>query len=295
MPARNRWDEKAVSQGLAFEIHWRKGQPRRNIDAGFAKPLALPGLGCRVVRFENPELDAEGIAISVGVQACSQHHKLTHSPAHGQCQFVLGETCANGDEQAHTPPRRMLLGLARYRFGVVPEDPQSQRIGEDSALFKNLMGGAICGCSKRSSAGLVRLHPEILWGAGAWTKHRRKTAPIRVTIIGRGFLMSDENTELVTEGDYERSGVNAVAVGFALLLIGFAAGAIAAALLTPKTGKQMRRHLKRKLDDARDAVGDWSEQAGDLRDKASELAGKAQEWAGAAKDAVGPLTKKFKS
>lgn len=107
--------------------------------------------------------------------------------------------------------------------------------------------------------------------------------------------MTDDANEFVAEGEYERSGVNTVAVGFALLLIGFAAGAIAAALMTPKTGKQMRRELKRKLDDARDAMEDWSEQAGDLRDRAAQFAGKAQEWAGTAKDAVEPLAKKFKS
>ena len=103
-----------------------------------------------------------------------------------------------------------------------------------------------------------------------------------------------EDKEYVVEGDYEPSGRNTVAVGLALLLIGFAAGAIAAALMTPKTGKQMRRSLKRKLDDARDTMEDWSEQAGDLREKAADFAGKAQEWAGAAKDAVGPLAKRIR-
>ena len=73
--------------------------------------------------------------------------------------------------------------------------------------------------------------------------------------------MSDDASEFVREGEYEPSGRNTVAFGLALLLIGFAAGAIAAALMTPKTGKQMRRTLKRKLDDARDARGEWSEQA----------------------------------
>jgi gas vesicle protein len=107
--------------------------------------------------------------------------------------------------------------------------------------------------------------------------------------------MTDDVNEYVAEGEYERSGVNTVAVGLALLFIGFAAGAIAAALMTPKTGKQMRRELRRKFEDAKDAVGDWSDQADDLRGRAADIAGKAQEWAGAAKDAVGPLAKKFKS
>ena len=75
--------------------------------------------------------------------------------------------------------------------------------------------------------------------------------------------MSDDAREFVSEGEYEASGRNTVGLGLALLLIGFAAGAIAAALMTPKTGKQMRRELKRKLDDAREAMDDWSDQAND--------------------------------
>jgi len=107
--------------------------------------------------------------------------------------------------------------------------------------------------------------------------------------------MSEDVNELVAEGEYEPSGRNTVAIGFALLLIGFAAGAIAAALLTPKTGKQMRRHLKRKADDLRDRVDDWSEQASDWAEKGSGLADKASEWADAAKEKVAPLTKRFRS
>jgi gas vesicle protein len=114
-------------------------------------------------------------------------------------------------------------------------------------------------------------------------------------MLAEVFSMTDDDVnEFVAEGEYEPSGANTAAIGFALLLIGFAAGAIAAALLTPKTGKQMRRQLRRKLDDARDTVGDWSDQAGGLREKAADFAGKAQEWADAAKERVGPLAKKVR-
>ena len=106
--------------------------------------------------------------------------------------------------------------------------------------------------------------------------------------------MSDDANEFVSEGEYEPSGRNTVAFGLALMLIGFAAGAIAAALMTPKTGTRMRRQLKRKLDDARDAMGDWSEQAGDWADKGSDLANKASDWADAAKEKVAPLAKKMR-
>lgn len=106
--------------------------------------------------------------------------------------------------------------------------------------------------------------------------------------------MSDDANKFAAEGDYRPSGSNTFAVGLALLLIGFAAGAISAALMTPKTGKQMRRTLKRKLDDARDTVNDWSDQAGDLKEKGSNLADKAAEWADTARQKVAPLTKKIR-
>jgi len=106
--------------------------------------------------------------------------------------------------------------------------------------------------------------------------------------------MSEEIDELVSEGEYRPSGSNTMVIGVALLVVGFAAGAIAAALMTPKTGKQMRRELKRKAGDLRERVEDWSEQAGDWADKGADLAGKASDWADAAKEKVGPLAKKFR-
>ena len=106
--------------------------------------------------------------------------------------------------------------------------------------------------------------------------------------------MTEDTNDYVAEGEYEPSGRNTAALGFALLLIGFAAGAIAAALMTPKTGKQMRRELKRKAGDLRERVEDWTDQAGDWAEKGSDLADKAQEWAAAAKGRVEPLAKKFR-
>ena len=109
--------------------------------------------------------------------------------------------------------------------------------------------------------------------------------------------MTDDSNEkeFVAEGDYETSGRNTAVLGLAFLLIGFAAGAIAAALMTPKTGKQMRRELKRRAGDLRERVEDWTEHADDLREKASDLAEKASDWAaGAAKDHVAPIAKKFR-
>jgi len=71
-----------------------------------------------------------------------------------------------------------------------------------------------------------------------------------------------------------------------MLFVGLAAGALIGLLLAPKTGKQMRRSLRRTYEDAREAVEDFSDQAGDWIDKGSE-------WAEKAKSKVAPLGKPF--
>jgi gas vesicle protein len=74
--------------------------------------------------------------------------------------------------------------------------------------------------------------------------------------------------------------------GPTMLSIGFAAGALTALVLAPGSGKQMRKTLRRKYEDARDAVADLGGQASDWIDKGSELAHKA-------KSTVAPLGKAF--
>lgn len=75
--------------------------------------------------------------------------------------------------------------------------------------------------------------------------------------------------------------------GLTMLFIGLAAGALIALLLAPQTGKQMRKTIRRRYEDARDTVEDLSDQASDWIDKGSELADKA-------KTKVAPLTKQFR-
>jgi gas vesicle protein len=99
--------------------------------------------------------------------------------------------------------------------------------------------------------------------------------------------MDDEMRDFATHGEYRRSDKESWGGGLALLFIGFAAGALAALLLAPKTGKQMRRALRRTYEDARGAVEDISEQASDWIDKGSE-------WADQAKKKVSPLAKPFR-
>ncbi len=98
--------------------------------------------------------------------------------------------------------------------------------------------------------------------------------------------MSNQMSELATEGEYRRSERRNVNMTLTLLFVGVALGALAALLLAPKTGKQMRRTLRRKYEGARQAVEDFGDQASDLVDKGSE-------WADQAKSKGGRLGKLF--
>jgi gas vesicle protein len=98
--------------------------------------------------------------------------------------------------------------------------------------------------------------------------------------------MSDQETDFEPNGESEESESGSLGLGLTMLFIGLAAGALVALLLAPKTGKQMRRTLRRKYEDARGAMEDIGEQAGDWIDKGSE-------WAEKAKSKMPPLKKPF--
>ena len=61
-------------------------------------------------------------------------------------------------------------------------------------------------------------------------------------------------------GKYERSG-NTAGTAITFLLIGLGVGAAVGLLLAPKTGRQLRKDLRRSYDDAVDTVTDWSDEA----------------------------------
>jgi gas vesicle protein len=81
----------------------------------------------------------------------------------------------------------------------------------------------------------------------------------------------------MASGKYEASDRGTFGVALAAFMVGVGAGVVAAVLLTPKTGPQMRRAIRRRFDDARDAVGDWAdatqERVGDALDRGADWAG----------------------
>jgi gas vesicle protein len=98
--------------------------------------------------------------------------------------------------------------------------------------------------------------------------------------------MSDRLSDFATYAERRRSSGN-LGLGLSLLVIGLAGGALTALLLAPKTGKQMRKTLRRKYEDVRDIVEDWGAPAG-------EWMGKSSQWGGKARSSVLPLVKPFR-
>ncbi len=93
--------------------------------------------------------------------------------------------------------------------------------------------------------------------------------------------------EYNTFGEYKYSERSGTATALTFLFIGVGIGTIVALLFAPKTGKQMRRTLRRKYEDARDVIDDFSDQAGDYVDR-------GKEWANVAREKVAPIAKRMR-
>lgn len=89
-------------------------------------------------------------------------------------------------------------------------------------------------------------------------------------------------------GRYESSDRGTAGVAVTFLLIGLGAGALVGLLLAPKTGKQLRRDLRRKYDDARDAVEDFAEEA---RERVNDVMERGSEFVETARERMEPLSR----
>lgn len=85
-------------------------------------------------------------------------------------------------------------------------------------------------------------------------------------------------------GEYQTSERSRLGTALTFLFIGLGVGSLAALLFAPKSGKQMRRLIRRKYEDAREVVDDWTEQASSVIEKGSE-------WAQTAKEKVAPIAR----
>ena len=83
-------------------------------------------------------------------------------------------------------------------------------------------------------------------------------------------------------GDYQPSDRSTASTAVTFLFIGLGVGALAALLFAPKSGRQMRKLLRRKYEDAR-------EQADGLIDRGTELFERGSDFAQTARDKVKPF------
>jgi len=92
------------------------------------------------------------------------------------------------------------------------------------------------------------------------------------------------------EGSYEASEQASFATAVTFLLIGLGAGTLIGLLFAPKAGKQMRRDLRRRYEDARETIENWREEA---RGAAEEALERGAELAEELRGRVSPLTRAF--
>ena len=97
----------------------------------------------------------------------------------------------------------------------------------------------------------------------------------------------------MTTGRYESSQSSHIGTAITFLLIGLGAGALAGLLLAPKTGKQMRKELRRGYEDAKDSLEDWADEAKDrareVGERVRDAASRGAEIAEDLRDKVEPL------
>jgi gas vesicle protein len=89
-------------------------------------------------------------------------------------------------------------------------------------------------------------------------------------------------------GKYESSEGGNVGTALTFLLIGLGAGALVGLMYAPKTGRQMRKELRKRYDTARETLDDWKDQA---REAAEDAIDRGAEIAEEVRERVTPLTK----
>ena len=87
--------------------------------------------------------------------------------------------------------------------------------------------------------------------------------------------------------DYQQSERSTAGMALTFLFIGLGLGAMSALMFAPKSGKKMRKTLRRRYEDARESLGDLSEQAGDA-------IGRGGDWARTAKKTVAPIAERIR-
>jgi gas vesicle protein len=88
------------------------------------------------------------------------------------------------------------------------------------------------------------------------------------------------------EGKYESSD-SSTGTAVTFLLIGVGVGAALGLLLAPKTGRQLRKDLRRSYDDALETASDWADEA---KDRIDDVVEKGSDFADGVRTKAKPLS-----
>ena len=93
-------------------------------------------------------------------------------------------------------------------------------------------------------------------------------------------------------GSYESSeGTSCAGTAVTFLLIGLGAGALVGLLLAPKSGRLLRKDIRRGYENARETIEDWKKDARDFAEDAME---RGAEIAEDLRERVTPLAKNLR-
>jgi len=84
-------------------------------------------------------------------------------------------------------------------------------------------------------------------------------------------------------GSYEKSDKSTVGTAVTFLMIGIGTGALLALLFAPKSGEELRRDIRRKFENAKDAVEDFADEA---KDRVGKAVDRSAEWVEGVTDAA---------
>ena len=97
-----------------------------------------------------------------------------------------------------------------------------------------------------------------------------------------------EKRGIMTTGRYQSSESAHIGTAITFLLIGLGAGALVGLLLAPKTGKELRKDLRRGYEDAKDSLEEWAD---DAKERVRDVAARGAEFAEDLREKVEPLRK----
>ena len=127
----------------------------RRRDAGRGEPSPLLVLRCRMIDLEYTQAGARLQPVGERVEPGAEHDDLPRALFDRLPRRLLGDAAARRDEQAQPAAGGIFAGLREYGLGVLAQDGQRERIGENPAALENLMRRTMAGGAERGARELA--------------------------------------------------------------------------------------------------------------------------------------------